>query len=273
MGNRLGVVALILALGVLLVASEASAVLVDVELQLLVDVSGSVDGPEFSLQRSGYVNAFRDADLVAQILDTSGGRLGATAVQLIYWSGVGEHKIAIDWMLIDNEMHATQFSNLVSIAARPVFSGKGQTGPGSAIEFGTPLFEDNGFEGDLKIMDVSGDGSQNDPKDDPAHTAAARDAALAAGVDTINGIVILNEEPEALGFYVDNVIGGANAFVIPAANFDAFDAAIRAKLSGEIGEDVPYGATAAPIPEPRSELLFLAGMLLVGFCLRSGLAE
>ena len=271
--RKLSVIALATMLGILLGAGNAAALPIDVELQLLVDVSGSVNSQEFSLQRGGYVNAFRDADLVAQILDTSNGRIGATAVQLVYWSGVNEHQVAIDWMLIDSAARATQFSNLLSIASRPSFSGAGQTGPGSAISFGTPLFDDNGFEGVLQVMDVSGDGSQNDPKDDPAHTAAARDAALVAGVDAINGIVILNEEPEAFDFYVENVIGGANSFAIPVKNFEDFDSALKKKLSGEISGRVPGGAAKAPVPEPGSAFLFLAAALLVGYCIRPGSAS
>ena len=46
-----------------LLAGEAKAVPVDLELSLLIDVSGSVSASEFNLQRGAYVDAFKSDSL------------------------------------------------------------------------------------------------------------------------------------------------------------------------------------------------------------------
>src|SRR5690242_18775257 len=57
-----------LAIAAATLAAPASAVPVNTELQLLVDVSGSVDTPEFALQRDGYVTAFQNAAVQAELI-------------------------------------------------------------------------------------------------------------------------------------------------------------------------------------------------------------
>ena len=54
-------------------AGPAAAVPVAVELALLVDVSGSVDNSEYNLQKTGYVNAFKDAIIQSNIASLTGG--------------------------------------------------------------------------------------------------------------------------------------------------------------------------------------------------------
>ncbi len=58
----------------------AQAVAVNVELALLVDVSGSIDNAEFTLQRNGYVSAFNNLFVPSPLKPLP---LAAT---LIYWS-------------------------------------------------------------------------------------------------------------------------------------------------------------------------------------------
>ena len=68
-------------LGMLLVTSPAYALTeVDTELQLLMDVSGSVSYSEFNLQLQGYVDAFYSQDVQSAILDTSGGNSGSPVI-------------------------------------------------------------------------------------------------------------------------------------------------------------------------------------------------
>jgi len=141
---------------------------VDLELQLLMDVSGSVDDSEFLLQRTGYSNAFRDASTLSQILGCGDG---AIAVQLIYWSGSTQQQVAVDWTIISDAASATAFANAIDAAARPF---AGLTAPGSAINFGAPLLFSNAITSDRQVIDVSGDGAENSGDD----TSDARDAAL-----------------------------------------------------------------------------------------------
>ena len=113
----------------------------------------------------------------------------------------------------------------------------------------------NDYQGP-SVIDVSGDGSQNqDPTSAPITTAAARNAAAAAGIK-INGLPILGSEIGLEQWYIDNV-KTADGFVTPAASFTDFDQAVQRKIVREIsGETVP-----GPLP-------ILGGGLAFGFSRR-----
>ncbi len=233
-------------------ATSLTPIAVDLELSLLLDTSGSVSTSEFALQRDGYVKAFNDISLWNTI---SQGKFGRIAVNYIYWSSSFQQQQAVGWTLIDSFAAAQTFASLVAATTRP-FSGL--TAPGSAINYATPLFGtetggiDNGFHSTRQVIDVSGDGSQNNG----ANTAAARDVALAAGVDAINGLPILGSEPNLDIWYQNNIQGGVNSFVLPAASFADFDIAIKQKLIKEIAPPEP----PSKVPEPSA----IAGLLWLG---------
>jgi hypothetical protein len=215
---------------------------VALELVLLVDVSGSVDGNEYALQKTGYVNAFNNASLQALIA----GQPGGIAVTYIEWSGAAEQSIEVGWTHITDAASSSAFATAIATATRN-FSGL--TAPGSAINFATPLFASNLFDGTRQVIDVSGDGEQNDG----ANTATARNNALAAGVDSLNGLPIITSDFPSLDvWYKNNIQGGAKGFTLPAASFADFEAAVAAKLEKEIN----------PTPEPGS--LLLMGAALAG---------
>ena len=221
------------ALVVVALVTPAQAIPVDTELQLLVDVSGSVDATEYNLQLQGYVDAFRNPVVQSAI---TGGTNGSIAVQFIYWSGSGQQQIMADWTLVDSGASANAFANTLDALSRP-FSG--MTYVGDAMQFGlTQFLGDNGFEGTREVMDVSGDGIQNGG----SSAAAARAAALSE-IDTINGLPIGSNLWLAT-WYQNNVVGGTDAFLLPALSFADFQAAIEAKLIQEIG---PPPAVPEPI--------------------------
>ena len=213
--------------------SAAHAVPVGLELSLLIDVSGSVDTTEFNLQKQGYVNAFNSASVQNAILASP---TGSIAVNFIQWSGGAEQTQSLGFTLINSAASATAFAASISGITR-AFAGN--TAPGSALNFAVPLFTNNGFEAARLVIDVSGDGEENDGTD----TSTARDNALAAGITTINGLPIGGAGVTA--FYAANVIGGVNAFNTPANDFTDFSAAIQAKLEREISTSVPEPASLA----------------------------
>ncbi|MEA5578958.1 DUF1194 domain-containing protein [Anabaena sp. UHCC 0451] len=228
-------------------ANAASLTPVDLELSLLVDVSGSIDTNEFNLQKQGYVDAFASSTLFDDFI--SKGKYGKIAVNYIYWSSSNQQQETVGWTLIDSAASSQAFANSINTAARPFGN---LTAPGSAINFAYPKFFTNDFDGTYLVIDVSGDGARNDG----ANTATARNNALAAGVDAINGIVILGESGLA-NFYQNNVIGGVNAdgtpaFLKTASDFTTFGKAIDEKLKAEI--------TPTAVPEPAS----LIGILGLG---------
>lgn len=225
----------------------ASAAPVKLELALLVDVSGSVDANEYALQKGGYVNAFQSAAIHNLIAGAAGG----IAVTYIEWSGGSEQSQRVGWTHLTNAAESNAFAAAISgLVGRP-FSGL--TAPGSAINFAAPLFTNNNFEGGRLVIDVSGDGAQNDG----ANTAVARDDALAGipgtqdAINAINGLPILGEAG-LLSFYQNNIQGGLNSFTLPANTFAEFGASVETKIGREIN----------PTPEPGS--LALAGLALAG---------
>jgi hypothetical protein len=226
------------------VPTSASAVPVGLELVLLADVSGSVDATEYNLQKTGYVQAFQSAVVQAAILGSVGGSIAVTYVE---WSGNDQQKQLVGWTLIDSAASANAFAAAIAATSR-AFSGN--TAIQDAMMFGSTLFANN-FESPRQVMDVSGDGADNNTLDcnTGANPRCGRDFALAAGVDTINGLPILGEGG-LLAYYQTNV-QSAGGFTLPAANFAAFAAAIEDKLIAEI----------RGVPEPGSIALLGLGLL------------
>ena len=218
---------------------------VDVELALGIDVSGSVNATEYALQLGGYVGAFNNPTIQASILSMANGRLGKTAAMLYQWSSASQQVVSVGWTLLDSNAAITAFATNIQAVIRAFAS---TTAVGNAIAFGSAQFAANGFDGLKQVIDISGDGEQNAGID----TSDARDAALASGIDRINGIAI---GPAALlTFYEDNVIGGTDSFALQAANFADFETAITRKLKAEITGGPPT------IPLPAAGWMMIAAI-------------
>lgn len=229
-------------------AQAGKRIAVDLELVLAVDVSLSVDSEEAQLQRQGYVQAFRDPLVVDAI---SGGILGRIAVTYFEWANSAHTQLIVDWTLIDSPAAAERFAAALA-ERRP--GPAHYTSISGAIDFGSKLFEDNGFEGTRQVIDVSGDGPNN-WGDLVVH---ARDRAVAKGI-TINGLPILDQStgpfsryniPNLDLYYRDCVIGGPAAFIVVAEDFTAFASAIRRKLILEIAGLTPPPAGPGPRLQP-----------------------
>jgi hypothetical protein len=210
---------------------------VDLALAMGIDISGSIDPDEARLQREGYVNAFRDPAIMKAIL---GGANGRIAVSYYEWSDSWMQKLLIDWTLLDSEAailaFATRLSEApISIARRTSISG--------AIRYAIPLFGRNPYEAQRKVLDVSGDGSNNDG----GLVTEMRHEALKDRI-VINGLPIMNDRPNPFGFpnetdldryYLACVTGGPRSFVEVAQSFEDFPRAVRKKLLQEVADIGP----------------------------------
>ncbi|QNN24657.1 autotransporter domain-containing protein [Planctomycetales bacterium ZRK34] len=237
--SLIGLAVFVMIVGVVAAPASGQNTRVDLELQLLLDVSGSVDNTEFALQRDAYVAAFNDPAVVDVI---TSGTFGSIAVNLVYWSASNQQVQSINFTRIRSTADANAFAAAIAGVARPYSSG---TAIGSAINFATPLFDANTFDGTKMVIDVSGDGESTSG----ASVTAARDAAIAAGVDTINGIAIGSAALQQ--YYIDNLIAGDNAFANYAVDFSAFQAAILDKLLLEISS-VPKIEDIAVTPTQKA---------------------
>jgi len=197
---------------------------VRLELVLAVDCSSSVNRHEFELQMEGIAAAFEDPAVLAA-LEQAGG--AGIAVSLLQWSSSGSQTRAIGWTRIASRLDAFAFANAVRTTGRVVAGGA--TALGNAIDAAVLWTQNNAFDGQRRVIDVSGDGRSNEG----GSPAFARAAANQAGI-TINGLAILNEEPRLARYYLAGVVGGPGAFLLTADDFDDFAVAMRRKLYFEI---------------------------------------
>jgi hypothetical protein len=214
--------ALLLACSVYMPAFAQTAV--DLQLVLAVDASGSVDQRRFELQQQGYVAAFRDPRVLRAI--QSGGTQ-AIVVTMVQWTGPALQIQVLPWTLINDATTAHAFAAAIAATPRQLFSGG--TSISGVIDYAVPLILEGQFQGTRRVIDISGDGVNNRGR--PA--ASARDEAVRAGI-VINGLPILEREPNLKGYYSEHVIGGPGAFVIAAESYETFAEAILKKLVREM---------------------------------------
>jgi hypothetical protein len=198
---------------------------VDLALCLAVDVSASVDYDEFALMVGGYAAAFRDPGIAAAV---AAGPRGAVAVAMLFWSDAGAQEVAVPWMRLDGEEAAAAFAEVVDLAPR--LPRPGATALGEGMAAGLALLARCPAEATRLALDVSGDGRNNQGRP----PGPVRDIGVAAGV-TISALAVLDEEPDLLEHYREEVIGGPGSFVMHCPDYAAFAEAIRLKLRREIG--------------------------------------
>jgi hypothetical protein len=223
-------------LGPLFAEKRPSAILVDTELVLAVDVSYSMDPEEQQLQREGYIGALTSHEFMQAL---RGGINAKVAVTYFEWAGPFDQKIVLPWRLIDGPETADGVANDI---ARAPYRRAARTSIAGALQFAKPLFDASGYNGIRRVIDVSGDGTNNSGP----LVVPTRDDVLAAGI-TINGLPIMLKRPNMFSidienldvYYEDCVIGGPGAFIIPIHNREQFKEAIRTKLVLEIAGRVP----------------------------------
>lgn len=245
MGRLFSCASIILALAIATsgISSTRAAEPVDLLLVLAADVSRSVDSPKFQLQREGYAAALADPRVLNAIRSGRHSRIG---VLFLEWSGFGNQKVVIDWMMIDGPKAAQAFGDRLIEAPR---SFADRTSISGGIDAAVAQFTSAPFDAERRTIDVSGDGTNNAGRD----VGQARDAALALGI-TINGLVILSETPLPWNpehtnppgglakYYRDNVTGGPGSFVLEAKDFNSFGQAIIKKMIAEIADARRQGA-------------------------------
>ncbi|MEM7745124.1 MAG: DUF1194 domain-containing protein [Pseudomonadota bacterium] len=211
--------------------ATAEDIFVDVELVLAVDVSRSMTPRELGIQRAGYAAALTSPDVLAAIQSGPHGRVAITYVE---WAGSLSQRTVVEWTLVatpaDAEALASRITAHFDNALR-------RTSISGAIDHAATLFEGNGFRSLRRVIDVSGDGPNNQGRP----VTSARNAAVAQGI-VINGLPLMTKE--GLGaqwhlddldlYYQDCVIGGPAAFVIPVVNWAHFPDAVRQKLVLEL---------------------------------------
>ena len=236
-------------------AEKDAANAVDVELILAVDVSYSMDMDELAIQREGYAQAIISKEFLQALKSLPNGKVSITYFE---WAASSDQKIIIPWRLIDGPETADAVAS--EIMKTPVRRAS-RTSISGAIYFAMPLFDQDPYHGTRRVIDISGDG----PNNNGAPVTPARDEAVSKGI-VINGLPIMVKEPSYSTMDIDNldwyyedcVIGGPGSFVVPIKDREKFKEAIRTKLLLEVASRTPE-RRLVPVAEKESRVSCLIG--------------
>ncbi len=210
---------------------------VDLELILAVDASGSMSGEEQKFQRAGYIAAIAHPDVIRAIRSGPNGRI---ALSYVEWAGSGRQAVTMPWQIVSDAASAQAFAD--KLKKKDAVHMR-LTSISSMLAFSARYFTKNNVRSPRKVIDVSGDG----PNNDGAGVVSARDDVLAQGI-VINGLAIEEDTDSLTSYFEVHVIGGTNAFVVTADDFEAFEDAMEAKLLREIS-----GGAFSQRDHPRAE--------------------
>ncbi|MDW4497508.1 DUF1194 domain-containing protein [Sulfitobacter sp. D35] len=218
----------------LTVAAETTEV--DVELFLAVDVSRSMSAVELEIQRRGYAAALVSDEVISAV---EGGLLGRIAITYVEWAGEGSQTVVVPWTVLASLEDAVGVANAITARFN---NGMRRTSISGALDYAARDIRENAYDGLRRVIDVSGDG----PNNQGGPVLASRDAALAEGL-VINGLPLMTSDafseiwgiPDLDAYYRNCVIGGPGAFVIPVLNWDQFAEAVKRKLVLEIASVPP----------------------------------
>ena len=233
--------------------ARGGPVAVDAEIVFAVDISYSMDRVEQEMQRDGYVQALTSPDFLNALKSNA---IGKIAVAYLQWASYGDQDVVVEWTVIDGAESAAAVARTLKNAP---YRRAQRTSISGAIDAAAKMFQGNGFDSSRLIIDVSGDGPNNNGR----IVTQARDDAVAQGI-TINGLPLVGIR-EWIGpadvreldiYYEDCVIGGPEAFSVTVRDTKSFVEATRSKLVREIatgpviGPELPL-FSRAQAKEPR----------------------
>lgn len=197
-----------------------------IALALAMDVSRSVSFVDYGVQQDGLVAALADPQVRAAFLRPA----DHVTLAVYEWGGHEYQSMIVDWTPILSVADLVEVA--AKVAARTHVSDHQPTALGAAVDFGALLLA-VAPPCDKQVLDVSGDGRNNDGKD-LATVYAARDF----GDLVVNGLAIGEHESELAQYYQDELIRGPGSFVESAPGQEDYPKAIRRKLIRELTDQV-----------------------------------
>ena len=197
----------------------------DLALAFAVDVSGSIDAPDYQTQMTGLAEALRDPAVARALADRRSELL------VVQWTGLRQQTVAMPWTPVASVADVHAVAGRIATLDRAW--NRNTTAIGEALSFTQATF-------DLvphcyrRVIDVSSDGVSNDGR----LPATLRADLEAAGI-TVNALAI-EQSPKGrvTRYYERYVIAGPGAFVQTAVGFGQFSDAMREKLRREIAGDL-----------------------------------
>ncbi|MBO9400777.1 DUF1194 domain-containing protein [Shimia sp. R9_3] len=238
----------IAAIGVALAATPTLASDCRMALLLALDVSSSVDSDEDALQRLGLAAALTAPEIQAGFLSDA----RPVALAVYEWSGRHKQKTLLDWTLIETRQILNESAAKLGLSKRG--TSEFPTALGHAVGHAATLFR-QAPACDVQVLDVSGDGENNDgftPKQ--AYAAFPLDGVIvnALAIETfgVKAADFAARPGDMTDYYRRELIKGPDAFVETAKGFEGFENAMRRKLSRELS--VTVIGQAGPRPTKKS---------------------
>lgn len=204
-------------------AARAATEAVDVLLVLAMDASGSLSNERITLQRESHARAVVSDTFLDAVAWGTHRRVALAAVE---WSNHDRRGLVVPWTVVEDAISAQRFAGRLRHAPPPI---PGLTSISGGIDFAVELLSRAPYTAARRVIDVSGNGPNNDGRP----VIEARDDAVAAGV-TVNGLPVLDAVGDLDAYYAGNVIGGARAFMVVAQDVESFGRALLRKLVLEI---------------------------------------
>jgi hypothetical protein len=209
---------------------QAGATACKLALALALDISSSVNGREYAIQRDGLARALSTPAVIEAMLTPKGA---GVAVLVYEWSGYNQQDVVIPWTYLDSATAVEAVAEKLKAHRRPYSDLT--TALGKAVEYGARMLGQAPRCG-RRVLDISGDGENNDGAGPSHYRAEGKLAGL-----TINGLVIQGAVPDPVAYYREHVIQGPGAFLALARNFDDYPAVIIGKLLREIDQEMVLG--------------------------------
>ena len=228
---------------------------VTAELMLSVDISGSIDTYEYNLQMDGYAEAFRDKEVINAIENMPDG----LAVNLQFWALKPSPDLG--WRVLKNKQDSLDFADELDKKKRPSKHSqsiwKGSIGSSTnitgAVTAATDLILNNQYDGEIRVIDISGDGISNNRQYTGngkttdykycqisenwtcSQLKKASDTATKKGI-IVNGLPIDTSPNQYIAAqYKSHVIGGDSSFIEVSEGFEDFARAAKQKIKREMG--------------------------------------
>ena len=212
-------------LGLCVCAISSPVAACDTALVLALDVSGSISPNEYRLQIDGLAEALTDPAIVAALV------AGQDALAIVQWSGEQYQDLSLPWQRAGSVAEMAALAEAVRGIKRP--GNFTATAIGQSILFSLAVL-DSAPTCRRKVIDVSGDGKENDGMTLPDALAAAETLGV-----TINGLAIevANGTSDLTAYYRGSVVT-TDGFVMTAKGLKDYPRAIHEKLLRELTKPV-----------------------------------
>lgn len=194
-----------------------------IALALGLDVSRSVNAQDYAIQRDGLIAALTDPSVRQAFL----GGSAPVALAIYEWSGQDDQRLIFPWRLIERDADL----NAAALALQPLQRPEKpqSTALGAALRYGGALMQEAPPECQAHVLDISGDGRNNDGAEPEVIYRRYDFGAL-----TVNGLAIGEHERDLPKYFERYLIRGPGAFVEKAPSHADFPAAIRRKIIREL---------------------------------------